>query len=1218
MSFRGFGKWVLDEPVGTATTGSTTSGERAQPQFMMNGNQWLLETKSLRARFPSLRQLLTRPAILCSKSDQLARGLRARTSLLHLIFPRQHTGARRFFNSNADSTHPDSVFRYIVNTRYISILKKAIRKLGAMRFKQFLVLTIAISLLSSSCGNDADSRRIRNATAGDGYEIPRVHEYEYDSPTLRAASREWAGGYQTPGTSRLSPTENLSVGRARAANIYEEIGPLAEPRRGRSISSPPPVYERPRAGSARTARTGTRVPQTRAGASMKTGNLGSLIGGLGNLGASMSGMIATAGVGMALDALGAPPFLTSMFGFGGGDSDSSAILEALGQITAMLREVNQKLDMIDNKLEAMQVSITDLNSAIQLLAASTCDESVTQTTRDVADITDPIEAAWSAVFRDNQLKAGDMSTNTYSRTQLEYMDANQSEINRLNPLTLIPRIETLVLGGNAIASSTGTQAGLLSQVQKCTLARKRFLTNDDTANWQAMVVLMMSSQARAAELATWNEMYTAMKAKRSPNLTTLNLINLSLRHSMSTMGFHVSMQIPDGQFLDTVTNKMWRMAPSGTRNVGLQQALTKCLPDEDAYINYAPVPSWNGTNTVNLDLCPVSRGQALQTDSSGNPNGFPLDLAGGDNRTRGSNSAQQWRIPTIGEMQSTGNSRFAATTNDNTPGLLDAGTNKSGNTFTAWSASNCGLQRNQRCGTPADYLRTYGFSQASSDLGIVWTNSTAAAVGLAGTNKNALQDSWNIYNTEWKPVGDGTYGWCPNGEQMGGWKGKVLCPFENDFCRDFVLENIYRICTPKATENHVIQPIPSPSGVSTKSSLPIPGSDKFLSSFLENYNYNFPRLSFCARMIKSDEAYFNPYTAEVMVMNFGQRGTTASSTKAPVGGADNRQNVEIMEPSDYRAINPGASTSYFASRELIDAGIACRHWGTYGKAVAQLPQTAQAMWVRNLQPNEAYYSITGTNGPTGIPELRSLQQSLQPASVSILSMNGQAVIHSRAPQGFVGQYTVKCIIDPKNDPIDAQEVITWGSDCPVLSFESFADGPYRIYAATALRRNGIDIISNLEIADIAISSLFARSLNNLPSSSTSTSTSTSLAPAVTELTLRASSTDSKVAGTDLYNIPVTSASSTDSKVAGTDLYNVPATSASSGTIDIAALVKRTKLKAARNSRVSVSVAKASRLICRFESPQLIGLRTGTCKVTITVTPKKGKKKSRLLAVPVTG
>ena len=1043
-----------------------------------------------------------------------------------------------------------------------------------MRVKQFLVLTIAISLLSSSCGSSADSRLTRNATAGDGYEIPRVHEYEYDSPTLRAASREWAAGYQTPGNSRLSPAENLSVGRARAANIYEEIGPLAEPRRGRSVSSPPPVYERPRPGSTPTARTGTRVPQTRAGASMKTGNLGSLIGGLGNLGGAMAGMIAVAGIGMALSALGAPPFLTSLFG-GGGDSNSAAILEALGQITAMLQEVNQKLDKIDNKLEAMQVSITDLNSSIQLLAASACDESVTQTTRDVADITDPIEAAWSAVFRDNQLRAGDMSTNTYSRTQLEYMDANQSEINRLNPITLIPRIETLVLGGNAIASSTGTQAGLLSQVQKCTLARKRFLTNDDTANWQAMVVLMMSSQARAAELATWNEMYTAMKAKRSPNLTTLNLINLSLRHSMSNMGFHVSMQIPDGQFLDTVSNKMWRMAPSGTRNVGLQQALTECLPDEDAYINYAPVPSWNGTNTVNLDLCPVSRGQALQIDSSGKPNGFPLDLAGGDNGTRGSNSPQQWRIPTIGEMQSTGNSRFAATTNDNTPGLLDAGTNKSGNTFTAWSASNCGLQRIQRCGTPADYLRTYGYSQATSDLGIVWTNSTAAAVGLAGTNSNALQDSWNIYNTEWKPVGDGTYGFCNNDEPMGGWNGKVLCRDGDGwfFCPR-LFESWGTRCVPAATDNHVIQPIPSPTGV--------------------NGTYQ-TRFNFCGRMINSGEAYFNPYVAEVMVMNFGQRGTTASSTKAPVGGADNHQNVEIMEPSDYRAINPGAYTSYFASRELTDAGIACR-WGTYGKAVAQLPQTAQAMWVRNLQPNEAYYSITGTNGPTGIPELRSLQQSLQPASVSILSMNGQAVIHSRAPQGFVGQYTVKCIINPKNDPIDAQEVITWGSDCPVLSFESFADGPYRIYAATALRRNGIDIISNLEIADIAISSLFARSLNNLPSSSTSPSTS--LAPAATELTLRASSTDSKVAGTDLYNIPVTSASS--------------------GTIDIAALVKRTKLKAARNSRISVSVAKASKFICRFETPQLIGLRTGTCKVTITITPKKGKKKSRLLAVPVTG
>ena len=56
MCFLGFDKWVSDELVGTATTGSTTSGERVQPHFMMNGNQLLQETKSLRARFPSLRQ----------------------------------------------------------------------------------------------------------------------------------------------------------------------------------------------------------------------------------------------------------------------------------------------------------------------------------------------------------------------------------------------------------------------------------------------------------------------------------------------------------------------------------------------------------------------------------------------------------------------------------------------------------------------------------------------------------------------------------------------------------------------------------------------------------------------------------------------------------------------------------------------------------------------------------------------------------------------------------------------------------------------------------------------------------------------------------------------------------------------------------------------------------------------------------------------------------
>ena len=53
------------------------------------------------------------------------------------------------------------------------------------------------------------------------------------------------------------------------------------------------------------------------------------------------------------------------------------------------------------------------------------------------------------------------------------------------------------------------------------------------------------------------------------------------------------------------------------------------------------------------------------------------------------------------------------------------------------------------------------------------------------------------------------------------------------------------------------------------------------------------------------------------------------------------------------------------------------------------------------------------------------------------------------------------------------------------------------------------------------------------------------------------------------------------------------------------------------SVVSLKVAKASSAFCKVFRATLQGLKAGSCKVTVTVTPKKGKASSKTVTLKVT-
>ena len=70
------------------------------------------------------------------------------------------------------------------------------------------------------------------------------------------------------------------------------------------------------------------------------------------------------------------------------------------------------------------------------------------------------------------------------------------------------------------------------------------------------------------------------------------------------------------------------------------------------------------------------------------------------------------------------------------------------------------------------------------------------------------------------------------------------------------------------------------------------------------------------------------------------------------------------------------------------------------------------------------------------------------------------------------------------------------------------------------------------------------------------------------------------------------------------------------TSSFTALATLAKLTKAKTSKVSAVVAPSSKKICQVVKTAVKGLKTGSCKVTVTVTTAKGKKTSRTIALKV--
>ncbi len=69
-------------------------------------------------------------------------------------------------------------------------------------------------------------------------------------------------------------------------------------------------------------------------------------------------------------------------------------------------------------------------------------------------------------------------------------------------------------------------------------------------------------------------------------------------------------------------------------------------------------------------------------------------------------------------------------------------------------------------------------------------------------------------------------------------------------------------------------------------------------------------------------------------------------------------------------------------------------------------------------------------------------------------------------------------------------------------------------------------------------------------------------------------------------------------------------------ISSSSVIKSSKITISKGSKTSVTVPRASQNFCRIVGKNIRGLKKGSCRVTVTMTPKKGKKISKTLTVKV--
>ena len=130
--------------------------------------------------------------------------------------------------------------------------------------------------------------------------------------------------------------------------------------------------------------------------------------------------------------------------------------------------------------------------------------------------------------------------------------------------------------------------------------------------------------------------------------------------------------------------------------------------------------------------------------------------------------------------------------------------------------------------------------------------------------------------------------------------------------------------------------------------------------------------------------------------------------------------------------------------------------------------------------------------------------------------------------------------------------------------------------------------------------------NSTPTTTTVAPTTTTVAPTTTTVV-----PPSQTTAPNVSIPPVQSSISIPVNVVGTS----PFLSVGKSTT-LSAIAKKYRVTVPSGSRLTAVVSTSSRTICKVVRSSIKATKKGTCRITLTVTPKKGKKKTKTVAIAV--
>jgi hypothetical protein len=321
----------------------------------------------------------------------------------------------------------------------------------------------------------------------------------------------------------------------------------------------------------------------------------------------------------------------------------------------------------------------------------------------------------------------------------------------------------------------------------------------------------------------------------------------------------------------------------------------------------------------------------------------------------------------------------------------------------------------------------------------------------------------------------------------------------------------------------------------------------------------------------------------VNVVNFGAPATTSGLAKFQTA-----HSTTFPLPANYRLSQPGEVAQYFTNRRGVNnTSFACaKALGTikfFEPVFTQLPQTASALWVRNLLNDEVYYSITSES--SGTKNISSFLPAVEPPTVTLMAQNGRMNVSSRSPSA---NYDLMCLVDPTTLPLTPADIVVNGTPCPSTDLVLGA-GAHQVFAVASrnisVNQQAQTLFSSMKVIDFMVpEKVSAPPVQNGSSASTEV---------VRDLSLSAAN-----------------------EAPASGVFTSPQQSAKVASYSLAMLAKRAKLKIQPGSKLKATVAAKSKKICQASSDGVVGLAVGKCTMTVTATSPAGAKKSKLLTISV--